>query len=129
MKTRNEKAVVEAAKRVADEVNWSEYFASIVSVCPWSKKYWSQQKIDIQEWTGEILALDDYVARVYKHPLASAKQLESMMNTFNDERPDEEWLYSSPEYGGHSTPIGVLIQQDYNLLNRIRKSLKSNKYT
>ena len=98
-------------------------------VCPWSKKYWSQQKIDIQEWTGEILALDDYVARVYKHPLASAKQLESMMNTFNEQRPDEEWLYSSPEYGGHSTPIGVLIQQDYNLLNRIRKSLKSNKYT
>ena len=25
-------------------IDWSEYFASIISVCPWSKSYWKQQK-------------------------------------------------------------------------------------
>jgi len=114
------------AKEAVEEVNWTEYFASIVGVCPWSKKYWSQQRIDIVDWTGEILALDDYVARVYKHPLASARQLKKMMNLFNEQREDEEWLYSHPQYGGHSTPIGVLIQQDYALLNSIRSSMRNH---
>ena len=40
----------------------------------------------------------------------------------NDERPTEEWLYSHPRYGGHSTPVPVLIQQDYELLQKARKS-------
>ena len=49
-----------------------------------------------------------------------------MMNLFNDEREDEEWLYSHPRYGGHSTPIGVLIQQDYALLSSIRSSMRNH---
>ena len=114
------------AKEAVEEVNWTDYFASIVAVCPWSKKYWSQQRIDIVDCTGEILALDDYVARVYKHPTASARHLKKMMNLFNDEREDEEWLYSHPRYGGHSTPIGVLIQQDYALLSSIRSSMRNH---
>lgn len=114
------------AKEAVEEVSWTDYFASIVAVCPWSKKYWAQQRIDIVDWTGEILALDDYVARIYKHPTASARQLKKMMNLFNDEREDEEWLYSHPQYGGHSTPIGVLIQQDYALLNSIRSSMRNH---
>ena len=48
------------------------------------------------------------------------------MNLFNDEREDEEWLYSHPRYGGHSTPIGVLIQQDYALLSSIRSSMRNH---
>ena len=119
-------AAKKAAKKAVEEVSWTDYFASIVAVCPWSKKYWAQQRIDIVDWTGEILALDDYVARIYKHPTASARQLKKMINLFNDEREDEEWLYSHPQYGGHSTPIGVLIQQDYALLNSIRSSMRNH---
>ena len=114
----------EAAKKAVAEVNWQEYFASIVSVCPWSKKYWSQQRIDVVEWQDKILELGSYVARVYVHTEADAKELEKMMNLFNEQREDEEWLYSHPQYGGHSTPVGVLIQQDHVLLNSIRSNLK-----
>jgi len=118
-------AVKEAVKKAAEEVNWTEYFASIKSVCPWSKAYWSKQQIHIVDWTGDILALDHYVARVYKHPTASARQLKKMMNRFNEQRPDEEWLYSHPKFGQHSTPVPVLIQQDYALLQSIRNHINN----
>jgi len=39
--------VVEKEAVRKEEVNWTEYFASIVAVCPWSKAYWSKQKIDV----------------------------------------------------------------------------------
>ena len=44
--------VAEKAESVSND-DWSEYFASIISVCPWSKSYWKQQKIDVQQWKGE----------------------------------------------------------------------------
>ena len=105
-----------------EEVNWTEYFASIVSVCPWSRAYWSKKKIDVCEWTGRIQPLGENVARIYTHPRASARLLKKIMHRMNDERPTEEWLWSHPRYGGHSTPVPVLIQQDYELLQKARKS-------
>tara|TARA_R110002020_G_scaffold164692_1_gene351546 strand:+ start:602 stop:955 length:354 start_codon:yes stop_codon:yes gene_type:complete len=111
---------------VADEVNWSEYFASIVSVCPWSKAYWLKQKIDVCKWTGEIKPLGSFVARIYLHPRASGRRLKKMMWRMNEGRPNEEWLYSHPQYGGHSTPVGVLIQQDLETLTKARKGNKNN---
>ena len=101
-----------------------EYFASIVSVCPYSKMYWAKQKIDICDWTGERKELGDYVARVYKFKNASEYKLNKLMKQFNEEREDEEWLYSHPKHGGHSTPVPVLIQQKHELLTRIRDNMK-----
>jgi hypothetical protein len=108
-----------------EEVNWIEYFASIVSVCPWSKSYWKQQKIDIQKWTGieNVKPLGEYVARIWIHRHASGRQLCNIHHRLNEQRQDEEWLYSHPQYGGHSTPIPVLIQQDFELLSNIRQGL------
>ena len=83
-------AVKKVAKEADAEVNWSEYFASIVSVCPWSKAYWAKQKIDICEWTGELKELGTYVARVYKFANASDYKLNKLMKQFNKEREDEE---------------------------------------
>ena len=74
------------------------------------------------KWTGEVKPLEDYVARMYLHPRASARLLKKIMHRMNDERPTEEWLYSHPGYGGHSTPVPVLIQQDYELLQKARKN-------
>ena len=111
------------AKEAANEnnIDWSEYFASIVSVCPWSKAYWKQQKIDVVKWTGEnnIIPLGDYVARMYIHKHASERTLCKIHYRLNDCRPHEEWLYSiGGEYG---TPVPVLIQQDLETLTRARR--------
>ena len=106
-----------------EEVNWTEYFASIVAVCPWSKAFWAKQKIDIQRWRGEqrITPLGDYVARMWLHPNASGRTLCNIHYRLNEQRTNEEWLYSHPQYRGHSTPTPVLIQQDITVLNNARK--------
>tara|TARA_Y100000401_G_C8204849_1_gene165460 strand:+ start:207 stop:608 length:402 start_codon:yes stop_codon:yes gene_type:complete len=125
-------AVKRKRKKVAKEAvsvsntQWTEYFASIVSVCPWSKAYWAKQKIDVQVWrgTGEIKPLDDYVARMWIHKNASGRTLRNIHNRLNDVRTHEEWLYSHPQYGGHSTPVPVLIQQDLAILNNARQRNK-----
>lgn len=106
------------------KAEWTNYFASIVSVCPWSQAYWAKQKIDVQEWRGSqnIKPLNDYVARMWIHRNASGKTLHNIMNRMNDRRQHEEWLYSAPQYGGHSTPVPVLIQQDLAVLKGARQS-------
>ena len=107
--------------------DWSEYFASIVSVCPWSKSYWAKQRIDIQTWNGshKITPLNRYVARMWIHSKASGRTLCNIHNRLNKTRQHEEWLYSHPQYGGHSTPVGVLIQQDRTILERARHAIQT----
>jgi len=117
-----------AAKEAVKEnsIDWSNYFASIVGVCPWSKSYWQKQKIDIQTWKGEsnIIPLGDNVARMWIHKHASGRLLCKIHHRLNDSRTHEEWLYSHPCYGGNSTPVPVLIQQDLGILTKAR----TNKY-
>ena len=117
-----EAVLKEAAEEVSKE-QWSEYFASIVSVCPWSKSYWKQQKIDIQTWKGtqHIPPLQDYVARMWIHKKASDRTLDNIQQRLNDCRTHEEWLYSHPCNGGHSTPVPILIQQNLQILTKARK--------
>tara|TARA_B100000085_G_C18406331_1_gene456761 strand:- start:191 stop:337 length:147 start_codon:yes stop_codon:yes gene_type:complete len=43
------------------------------------------------------------------------------MERMNDTRPEEEWLFSHPMYGGHSTPVPILIQQDLEILTKARR--------
>ena len=103
-------------------VDWSSYFVSIVSVCPWSGAYWRKQKIDVQTWRGEILPLGYYVARIYTHKNASGRILKKIMERMNDTRLEEEWLFSHPIFKGHSTPVPILIQQDLEILSKARKT-------
>ena len=118
-------AVKKAVKKAAVEVNWTEFFTSIKSVCPWSRAYWSKQKIDIVDWTGPVYPLQGFVARVYKAPQLTARQLYNTMRKFNKLYDDEEWLYSHSKFKGHSTPIPVLIQQDYDVLAKARAHHKT----
>jgi len=115
--------VAEKAEKESN-TDWSSYFASIISVCPWSMSYWKKQKIDVQKWKGEynIIPLENYVARMWIHNNASGRLLCKIHNRLNDLREDEEWLYSHPCYGGHSTPYPVLIQQDLEILTNARKN-------
>ncbi len=112
------------------DIDWKEYFTSIVSVCPWSSAYWSKQKIDVTRWQGEINVkeLGDYVARMWVHPNASERRLSDIHHRLNNSRPHEEWLYSHNLSGGYSTPVPVLIQQDLEVLTRARNLIKEKSY-
>ena len=116
-------AVLKEASEEVSKEQWSEYFASIVSVCPWSKSYWKQQKIDIQTWKGTqyIPPLKDNVARMWIHTKASDRTLDNIQQRLNDRRTHEEWLYSHPCNGRHSTPVPILIQQNLQVLTKARK--------
>ena len=57
------------------------------------------------------------------HKNASGRQLCNIHHRMNKQRQDEEWFYSHECYGGHSTPIPVLIQQNCKLLLKIRQGL------
>ena len=111
-----------------EEVNWSEYFASIVAVCPWSKAYYRAQRIDIVDWADKVIPLQSpYVARIYKAPNMTARQLYNTARKHNKLYNNEEWLYSHPKFKGHSTPVPVLIQQDYDVLAQARTQHKYKK--
>lgn len=107
-----------------NNIDWGEYFASIVSVCPWSRAYWKQQKIQVMPWRGlrMVKELGDYVARIWIHKHASGRQLCNLHHRMNELRPHEEWLYSHPQYKGFSTPVPVLIQQNLEVLTKARNN-------
>ncbi len=84
--------------------------------------YYKKNKIDFRLWRGtkNVIELGDHVARVWIHKHASGRRLCSVHNIMNKIREDEEWLYSHPQYGGHSTPLPVLLQQNLRILNKAR---------
>lgn len=105
-------------------VDWHSYFESISVVCPWSLGAWRREGIDIQQWCGEVNPLDTWEARIYLAPRHKPRQLKKMADKFNNTRPKEEWLWSHPDFGNHSTPVPCFIQQHRNVLENIRKSLE-----
>lgn len=106
----------------AVEVNWHDYFESIKAVCPWSLQAHRNNLIDIVEWQGIVFDLGNYEARIYtsKH---NARQLKKIHNRLNEQRPEEEWLWSHPSYEDYSAPVPCLIQQDRAKLYSIRSKI------
>jgi hypothetical protein len=107
--------------RSHQSVNWYDYFKSIKTECPWSYSAYLKGEIHISEYTGEILPLGRYQARVYTvtDPTQSVEALSAALD-----HGDDEWLFSFPGYGPFATPVPVLIQQDRKELNRLRHQLK-----
>lgn len=109
---------------VKNAVNWEEYFYNIKAVCPWSWSAWRQGKIDIVSWGTEIKELENYSARLYITHRHNARQLKKISGRLNNQRPQEEWLWSHPQYKNNSTPVAVFIQQDRRTLEHLRKNLE-----
>lgn len=97
---------------------WAEYFELIKPVCPWSYSAWHRGLIDVVEWSGEVLSLDDYMARMYLVD-TSTDELERMAQELG--HGEYEWLFSYPGYGETATPVNVLIQQSRATLQTLRQ--------
>jgi hypothetical protein len=111
---------VEAVVKAAD-VDWSEYFLKIKSQCPWSQPAWSKGKIDIARWSGKVVDLGVYSARVYTVKNKNRRRLKKLCKQLD--QGVCEWLWSYPGYGAYATPVAVLIQQNRAELDAIRKHL------
>jgi hypothetical protein len=105
------------------DVDWDQYFESIVSVCPWSKAYWLAKRIDIVKWQDEssVVPLGELAARMWIYQGSYGTTLDAIAGRMNEKYPKEEWLYS---HGKHGTPVSVLIQQDRRLLTEARSKNK-----
>ena len=101
-------------------VDWAQYFKSIRTECPWSLKAYKQGLIDIVQWTGDILPLGTFEARVYivNDSDTAVEQLAEQLDHGQD-----EWLFSYPGYGDYATPVKVLIQQNRARLTELRSKL------
>lgn len=104
-------------------VDWHRYFNMIKAQCPWAWRAWGQGSIDIVAYTGEILPLGDYQARVYVIH-APTETVEAICHSLN--YGHDEWLFSYPGYGEWATEVPVLIQQDRSRLQELRNKLDQN---
>ena len=109
-------------------VDWTEYFRSIKKVCPWSWAAWQRGEILITTWIPRRFnnrsAIPSGVQAVVHLADHNPRQLKKMCDRFNRTRPEEEWLWSHPDFGHYSTPVPVFIQQDRFLLESARKNAK-----
>ena len=101
-------------------VDWTEYFARIRPVCPWSGAAWRTDQIDIV-YTRTIRPLGAYRARIYVLDL-TRRRLKKLAAQ-RDRGPDE-WLWSHPGYGAYGAPVPCLIQQNRAELNQLRQQVK-----
>ena len=99
-------------------VNWYEYFKSIRVECPWSYSAYLKGLIDIVEYTGDILPLGRYHARVYviNAPNETVEALAAGLD-----HGEDEWLFSYPGYGPFAAPVSILIQQNRSKLKELRE--------
>ena len=110
---------------MAEDVDWLGYFGSIRTVCPWSLSYSLQGLIDIQtEFDPEPLG--KYAARIYILRDRTNSWVRRKAAEMEQTRPQELWFFSYPGYGKNATPVRVLIQQDRNQLETIRKKLNNS---
>jgi len=109
--------VVVAKNQVA--VDWLEYFDSIRAVCPWSYPAYSRGEIEIVKGS-RIRPLTPFRARVYLLSNWSPRRIKKLATKLANEDDVHEWLWSHPRYGKYSSPVGCLIQQDQEELNKIR---------
>ena len=101
-------------------VDWEQYFQSIRAECPWSLKAWQQGLIDIVDYTGDILPLGGFEARIYVIS-APTETIQALCQGLN--HGENEWLFSYPGYGEFAAPVSILIQQDRQRLRYLRSKL------
>jgi hypothetical protein len=104
-------------------VDWYQYFKSIRVECPWSYRAYLDGEIDIRDYSGEVLPLGRYQARVYivHAPTETVEALAAALD-----HGEDEWLFSYPGYGEFATPRSVIIQQNRQRLSELRAKLKND---
>lgn len=106
-------------------VNWYAYFKSIRVECPWSYAAYIKGEIDIVEYQGTVEPLGNYQARVYIVN-APEETVEALASALNYDNPKDEWLFSYPGYGPFAAPKAILIQQDREVLRKLREKTNAS---
>lgn len=103
-------------------VDWLKHFETIREQCPWSLAAWRLGLIQIEPWRGIIKELGSNQARIYTTKL-NARQIKKVGRKAELEYPQYEFLISAPQYGPWGTPCVVMIQQDREKLEFLRRKI------
>jgi hypothetical protein len=100
---------------------WFDYFTLIRGVCPWSYSAYRKGEIDFQNYNKDYTPQPlTQQARIVLCPGKKIRWLKKRAEHFMELDPQNEWLYSHPNYP-KGAPVPCLIQQDQARLDSLRK--------
>ena len=115
-----------------EEVDWGVYFDSIAKVCPWSKKYYMQDKIlhaKVGSPGTELTYVASFCATEYKALLLEYNEgtaidtLLTVVDKIESKYLHLEAFWSHPDEKENNTPTPCVIVQDKQELTDLRKQI------
>tara|TARA_R110000796_G_C14542598_1_gene433063 strand:- start:1689 stop:2138 length:450 start_codon:yes stop_codon:yes gene_type:complete len=122
----------EKEQRHQEEVNWGKYFDSIATVCPWSKKYYMQDKIlhaKVGKPGTELTFVAGFCASNHKALLLEYNEgttIDTLLTVVD--KIESKYLHlaafwSHPDEKENNTPTPCVIVQDKQELTDLRKQI------
>ena len=115
------------------DINWSNYYATIHGVCPFSGYAYREGKLlhtQYKSWDNVIqnesmLTPMKLWAVAYLDCPFSVEELDSWVEERNSQQTLIQYYFSHPEHNpnGRATPIPMLIQQRRDILDMARKGV------
>ena len=114
------------------EVDWGAYFDSIVKVCPWSKKYYMQDKIlhvktgkpgNELTWVASFTATNNEALLLEYDEGTSIDTLLSVVEKIESKYLHLAAFWSHPDEKDNNTPTPCVIVQDKQTLTDLRKKI------
>tara|TARA_R100000995_G_C3428750_1_gene97487 strand:- start:64 stop:522 length:459 start_codon:yes stop_codon:yes gene_type:complete len=129
---RNKEEKEEKEQRFQKEVDWSAYFDSIATVCPWSKKYYMQDKIlhvktgdpgNELTWVASFCASKHEALLLEYNEQTSIDTLLSIVDKIESKYLHLAAFWSHPDEKENNTPTPCVIVQDKQQLTDLRKKI------
>ena len=129
---RNKEEKEEKEQRFQKEVDWSAYFDSIAKVCPWSKKYYMQDKIlhvktgdpgNELTWVASFCASKHEALLLEYNEQTSIDTLLSIVDKIESKYLHLAAFWSHPDEKENNTPTPCVIVQDKQQLTDLRKKI------
>ena len=125
----------EEEQRIQEEVTWvKDYFISIRKLCPWSLKFWMEEKILHIKSTGKCeltwcacFTASKHEAMLIEYPQdTSVDKLYGITEKIEKRYPELIAFWSHPIEGENNTPSPAVIVQDRKTLTDLRKKVGYN---
>jgi len=122
----------EKEQRFKEEVDWSAYFDSIAKICPWSKKYYMQDKIlhvkagkpgNDLTWVASFTATNCEALLMEYNEGTSIDTLLAIVEKIENKYIHLAAFWSHPDEKENNTPTPCVIVQDKQQLTDLRKKI------
>jgi len=122
----------EEEQRIQEEVTWiKDYFISIRKLCPWSLKFWMEEKILHIKSTGKCeltwcacFTASKHEAMLIEYPQdTSIDKLYGITEKIEKRYPELIAFWSHPSEKENNTPKPCVIVQDRRTLTDLRKQI------